>query len=129
MLYTASRMNRPNIPDELAPGTKDYSFRKDLEVNAWGYLTVVLSFVGDMLLSRHHDWPVALRAVIAVSPIIPTLLWGQMFARWIRGMDELHRRITVEVCLFATTATLFLFAASHPLVSAGIFQPLKLDLH
>jgi CubicO group peptidase (beta-lactamase class C family) len=48
-------------------------------------------------------------------------------------MDELHRRIALEVCLLATTATLFLFAALHPLDKAGVFQGLGLhaglDLH
>jgi hypothetical protein len=126
--------NKPNIPEELDPifGSKDYSFRKDLKVNGWGYVAMALSFAGDVVLPRHKDWPVALRAIIALAPIIPALLWGRVFARWIRGMDELHRRMTVEVCLFATTATLFLFATLRPLVNAGIFQPLEkagLDLH
>ena len=125
---------KPNIPDELdlVFGFKDYSFRKDLKVNGWGYVAMALSFAGDVMLSRHKDWPVALRTVIALSPIIPTLLWGRGFACWIRGMDELHRRLTVEVCLFATTATLFFFAALRPLANAGIFQPLEkvgLDIH
>ena len=113
-------------------GRKDYSFRTDLKVNGWGYLSMALSFASDALLPHHKEWHVAVRAIIALSPMIPALLWGRVFARWIRGMDELQRRITVEVCLFATTATLFLFAALRPLVKAGIFQPLEntgLDLH
>jgi hypothetical protein len=127
-------MTKPNTPEELDLmfGRKDYSFQTDLKVNAWGYLSMALSFAGDVLLPRHQDWHIAVRAIIALSPIVPALLWGRVFARWIRGMDELHRRITVEVCLFATTATLFLFAALRPLVKAGIFQPLEktgLDLH
>ena len=127
--------NKPNVPDELdlVFGWKDYSFRKDLRVNGWGYVAMALSFAGDVLLPRHKDWPVALRAIIALAPIVPALLWGRVFARWIRGMDELHRRTTVEVCLFATTATLFFFTALRPLVNADIFQPLEkmvgLDLH
>jgi hypothetical protein len=122
--------NKPNLPDELDPifGFKDYSFRKDVQVNGWGYVAMALSFVGDVLLARHHEWSAALRAIIALAPIIPTLLWGRVFARWIRGMDELHRRMAVEVCLFAATATLFFFAAFRPLVNAGIFQPIEKTL-
>ena len=125
---------KPNTPAELdlLSGSKDYSFRTDLKVNSWGYVAMALSFAGDVLLPRHTDWPVASRTIIALAPIVPALLWGRVFARWIRGMDELHRRMTVEVCLFATTATLFLFAAVRPLVNAGVFQPLEragLDLH
>ena len=124
-------MTKPNIPEELDLmfGRKEYSFRTDLKVNGWGYISMALSFAGDVLLPRHTDWHVALRAIIALAPIIPMLLWGRVFAGWIRGMDELHRRMTVEVCLFATTATLFLFAALRPLVKAGILPPLGLDLH
>ena len=135
MLYTGFVMNnKPNIPDELDPifGKKNYSLRKDLKINAWGYVAMAMSFAGDVLLPSHKDWPVALRASIALVPIVPALLWGRVFARWIRGMDELHRRMTVEVCLFATTATLFFFTVLKPLVNAGIFQPLEktgLDLH
>jgi len=95
-------MNKPNIPDELEPGKRDYSFRKDLKVNAWGYLAIALSFTADVLLPRHTEWPISVRTLFALSPIVPALLWGRVFARWIRGMDELHRRMTVEVCLFAT---------------------------
>ena len=119
-------MKRPNLPEELdlLAGKKEYSFRTDLKVNGWGYVAMVLSFAGDVLLPRHKDWPVILRAIIALAPIVPALLWGRIFARWIRGMDELHRRITLEVCLLATTATLFLFTALHPLDKAGVFQAL-----
>lgn len=125
-------MNKPNLPDELEPLKKDYSFQKDFKVNGWGYFAMALSFAGDVLLARHKEWPVLWRTMLALSPIIPALLWGRSFARWIRGMDELHRRMTVEVCLFATTATLFFFAALRPLANAGIFQPfenLGIDLH
>jgi len=128
-------MKRPNLPEELdlLAGKKEYSFRTDLKVNGWGYVAMVISFAGDVLLPRHKDWPVILRAIIALAPIVPALLWGRIFARWIRGMDELHRRITLEVCLLATTATLFLFTALHPLDKAGVFQALgwraSLDLH
>lgn len=114
--------NKPNLPDELEPGKKDYSFRKDLKVNGWGYVALTLSVGGEALVYFHQGWPVALRAIIALIPIIPALLWGRVFARWIRGMDELHRRLTVEVCLFATTATLFVFTALHPLVKFGVIE-------
>jgi hypothetical protein len=122
-----THMNKPNVPEELDLmfGRKDYSFRTDLRVNGWGYVSMALSLAGDLLLPRHPEWHVALRAMIALAPIVPALLWGRVFARWIRGMDELHRRMTIEVCLFSITATLFFFTALRPLVNAGIFQPLE----
>ena len=123
MLYSGGVMNtKPNVPDELAPGRPEFSFRRDFQVNAWGYVALTLSISGDVLVHSHQDWPVLWRVVIALCPIIPALLWGRVFARWIRGMDELHRRMTVEVCLFATTTVLFLFTALHPLVKYGVIE-------
>jgi hypothetical protein len=118
--------SKPNLPDELEPGKKGYSFMKDLKVNGWGYVALALSVAGEWLLHTRKDLSLALRTIIGLAPIIPALLWGRVFARWIRGMDELHRRLTVEVCLFSTTVTLFLFTALHPLAKAGVFQALGL---
>jgi uncharacterized protein YacL len=123
MLYTAFIMNnKPNIPEELAPG-KYYSFRTEIKVNGWCWVAVLTSFVNDVFLLPHHkDWPVALRAVIALIPLVASLLWVRSVAGWIRGMDELNRRITLAACLFATIATLFVVTTLHLLVVAGVFS-------
>ena len=125
MLYSSSVMNtKPNIPEELAPG-KFYSFRSEIKVNGWCWIAVITSFVGECWLQPHHkDWPVALRAIIALFPLVASLLWVRSVAVWVRGMDELHRQITVAACLFATIATLFIIAALHFLVTAGVI-PVK----
>jgi hypothetical protein len=124
MLYTVVTMdNKPNLPDELAPGKKEYSGRADLKVNGWAYLGMILSLAGDVLLhccKDSKDWPVAARGIIALAPLPPFMLWIPGFARWLRGMDELDRQITIKVCLFATTATLYLFMALHPLSKWGV---------
>lgn len=123
MLYSGHVMNtKPNVPEERVPGKAEFLFRRDFQVNGWGYAALILLVGGEALIYFHQDWPIALRAVVALIPIIPALLWGRVFARWIRGMDELHRRMTVEVCLFATTATLFLFTALHPLVKFSVVE-------
>lgn len=112
--------NKPNIPEEIAPG-KNYSFWADMKVNGWCWLAVVASFAGECwLLPHHQDWPVALRAGIALAPLVAGLLWVRSIAGWVRGMDELHRRITVAACLFATVATLTVVWALHLLVTAGV---------
>lgn len=115
--------NKPNIPEELAPG-KYYSIRTELKVNGWCWVAVLTSFVNEAILLPHHmDWPVALRAVIALIPWAASLLWVRSVAGWIRGMDELHRRITLAACLFAAIATLFVVVGFHLLVVAGVFSP------
>jgi hypothetical protein len=114
--------NKPNIPEELAPG-KYYSFRTEVKVNGWCWVAVLISFVNEVCLLPHHkDWPVAIRAVIALVPLVASLLWVRSVAGWIIGMDELHRRITLAACLFATIATLFVITAFHLLVVAGVFS-------
>ena len=121
MLYTARMNTKPNIPEEIAPG-KDYSFLADMKVNGWCWFAVLTSFVNEAFVLPHHrDWPVAMRAVIALVPLLASLLWVRSVAGWIRGMDELHRRITLAACLFAAIATLFVVTALHLLVVAGVF--------
>jgi hypothetical protein len=78
---------------------------------------------------------VAQRAIIALVPLLIGLLWVRSFARWVRGMDEMHRRLSVEACLFATGVTLFVVSTWHILDKAGVFQAgaymsrLHLDSH
>jgi hypothetical protein len=122
MLYTARMNTKPNIPEEIAPG-KDYSFWTDMKVNGWCWVATVTAFVNEVFFLPHHkDWPVVIRAVIALVPLVASLLWMWSVAGWIRGMDELHRRITLASCLFATIATLFVVTALHLLVVAGVFS-------
>lgn len=123
MPYTGSVMNiKPNIPEELAPG-KNYSFRTEMKVNGWCWIAVITSFIGECwLLPHHEDWPVALRAIIALFPLVASLLWARSVMIWVRGMDELHRRITVAACLFATIATLFIIAGLYFLIMAHVIS-------
>ena len=127
MLYTACMNTKPNIPEEIAPG-KDYSFWADMKVNGWCWVAVLTSFVNEVfLLPLHKDWPVEIRVVVALVPLVASLLWMRSVAGWIRGMDELHRRITLAACLFATIATLFVVTTLHLLVVAGVF-PIKFQV-
>jgi hypothetical protein len=115
---------KPNNPDELLLG-KSFSPLTDLKVNSWGYFAMFLSFAGDILFYCYKvsgEWPgPVLRAIIAIAPLFPFLLWLRAFTRWVSGMDELHRRIQVATCLFATGTTLFLFMALYPLKQWGVF--------
>jgi uncharacterized membrane protein SirB2 len=121
MLYTACDMDKPNLPEELAPG-KQYSFRTEIKVNGWCWVAVLTSFAGECWLLPHHkDWPVLWRVAIALVPLMASLLWVRSVAEWIHGMDELHRRITIAACLFATVATLLVVTGLHFLVAAGVF--------
>jgi hypothetical protein len=121
MLYTV-HMNRLILPEAVMPG-KHYSFRADMRLNAWTLVAVVVSFPAHMLLPRHKDWHPALRAIIALAPLAPSLFYVRSIARWIGGMDELQRRIQLEACLFATTGTIFITTTVSLLNSYGIRLP------
>src|SRR5881394_4640334 len=90
-----SMNNKPAVPHEVEPGSGHYSFHTDLKVNGWSWIAVLTSFAGEvLLLPKHVEWPTALRAMIALAPLIASLLWVRSILRWVRHMDELQHRIT-----------------------------------
>jgi hypothetical protein len=117
-------MNRtPNIPNEIWLGKKEYSFWTDWKVNGWLFLAAIISGICDILFPHQlSQWPLGLRVAAAIVPFLALLLWVRSLSRWIRGMDELHRRITLAAVLFATGATFFFVLAWHRLDKAGVFQ-------
>lgn len=110
---------KPNLPEELLSG-KGYA----RIVNIWSWVGTFIAVASQALLHYQKDWHIALRAFVALVPLVPALFWLRSYARWVRGMDELHRRIELAACLFATTTTLFLFMTLHPLAKAGVFREL-----
>ena len=125
ILYTGSVMNnKPNIPDEVfLGGNKEYSWRTDLKVNGWLMLAVLMSGASDFFFAHQvKQLDVVLRTLIALAPFFAILLWARSLAQWIRGMDELHRRITLAAVLFAVSATFFFVMAWHRLEVAGFFE-------
>lgn len=123
MLYTGEMNKEPNLPDEIWLGRKDYSLRTDRKVNGWLFVATVISCVSDIMFPHVvNQWPVAVRALAALIPFLAILLWARNLARWIHGMDELHRRITLAAVLFTVSATFFILLLWHRLDKAGVFQ-------
>ena len=114
--------NKSILPESVQPG-KHYSFRADLKLNAWAFVAVALAIASRIILRHHVDWPLLLRASIALSPLLPSLLYVRSLAHWVRRMDELQRRIQLEACLFATVGTIFLTTAYNLLIAQGIYIP------
>jgi hypothetical protein len=102
-------MNEPHHPDDIWLGKKAYSLRRDWKVNGWLLVGALISGANDILFPHVvHGWPMALRAVIAGAPFLAVLFWARSLAAWVRGMDELHRRIVQAAVLFATAFVFFL---------------------
>ena len=127
MLYTCFVMNnKPNDPEELFH-PKKYCLWTDVKVNYWlffavgaGAANVFLFHCRLPLQENYLTWPVWLRAVIELVPLFAALLWTRHMARWMRGMDELQRRITLEAWLFGAAATLALLSLWPLLDGAGV---------
>jgi hypothetical protein len=98
-------MNETILPDVVRPG-KHYSFRADLKLNFWAFVA--------LLLAAFARW------------LLPSLIYVRAIARWIRGMDELQRRMQLEACLFATTGTVFIATALSLLAGFGLFQSTRI---
>jgi hypothetical protein len=123
MLYSAYIMNNKFfLPESVQPG-KHYSFRADMKLNAWAFVAVALAMISRAMVNHHPGWSIALRIVIVLSPLLPSLLYVRSISHWIRGMDELQRRIQLEACLFATVGTIFFVTAFDLLKAHGIQIP------
>jgi hypothetical protein len=116
---------QPNIPDEIWLGKKGYSWRKEWRVNGWMFVAMVISSASDILFPHQiEQWRIAARVAVEMAPFVAILLWIRYLARWICGMDELHRRITQASVLFSVSATFFVVMLWHRLEQAGLFSAL-----
>jgi len=118
--------NKPNDPEELFHPRK-YCLWTDVKVNFWLLFAMVAGATNIFLFhsrlawrANYQTWPVGLRATIELVPLLAALLWVRSMARWMRGMDELNRRITLEAWLFAAAATLWVFSLWPLLDGAGV---------
>jgi hypothetical protein len=119
-------MNKPIFPEAVQPG-RQYSWRAELKLNAWAFVAMLAAGMARWVLQHHQGWGLGLRSIIALTPLVPSLLYVQSIARWIGGMDELQRRIQLEACLFATTATVFVVTALSLLHGTGVLQSVRLQ--
>ena len=117
-------MNKnPNLPDEIWLGKAEYSMRTDWKVNGWLFVATIISCASDIMFPHLvKQWHTGVRALVALVPFLAVLLWARSLARWIHGMDELHRRITLAAVLFTVSATFFFVTLWHRLDKAGSFQ-------
>jgi hypothetical protein len=132
ILYTAETMiSKPNDPEECI-NLKKASLWTDTKVNYWFFIAVVVGLanailfhpigppLGGVLREDFLTWPVGIRLIIESVPLLAGLLWARSWVRFIRGMDELHRRITIEAWLFSALATIGFISIWPMLDAAGI---------
>ncbi|MGH7951469.1 MAG: hypothetical protein ACREFE_06075 [Limisphaerales bacterium] len=113
---------KPNNPDELILIDRQFSLRTAWKVCRWLFVSVVVSVLCDWIFPKEvRQWPFVSRMAVILMEFVPLLLWISDAAKWIRGMDELQRRITVASLFFAVSATLFLLVLWFYLDGFGFF--------
>jgi hypothetical protein len=115
--------NKPNVPGEIFLGNQEYSLRMDWQVNGWLFVATLISAFYDIIFHNAvTQWPLGWRVGVVLAQFVALALWARGLARWIRGMDELHSRITIASILFAISATFFVLMLWHRLDVAGFFD-------
>jgi len=113
----------PNIPGEVVPAGQEFSLPKAWNVNAWLLVAALTSALSDVVYSQAlRQWPVGWRLAILLFEYAAVLLWVRRLAAWIRGMDEMHRQITVATFLFSVGTTLLLTLLWLRLEAGGYFE-------
>ena len=99
-------MDKPNLIESIIPCSGHYSLKKDLHLNAW-LAVATATYVAELYLTtRHPDWSPLTRGLIALAPLIPGFLYIRGWLQFIRGLDELQRRIQLEAFLFTALGTI-----------------------
>ena len=136
MLYIGFVMNnKPNDPEVLLAFKKNSQWadaKVFTKVNCWLFICLATGAANGLLFHTivppldgvlREDfltWPAGIRIIIESVPLLAGLLWARSMARFICGMDELHRRITIEAWLIAALATLVFLSIWPMLDAAGI---------
>ncbi len=100
------------------------SVRDALKLNAWAPVAVVAAFVSRLLL-RDPELTGPLRVAVALLPLLSGLLYVRTLWRWMRGLDEMQRRIQFEAVAFAALAMLFIALTVDLLQLGGFIGSLR----
>jgi hypothetical protein len=120
---------KPNVPEEIGFGKLNLwgSCRGSLKAGAaWMFVVYLTDIPGDWLIHHHPDWPFMVRLLIALCPLVASVLYVRCLAQWIQGMDELDRRVTLGAFLFGVTLYLVFNVGWPLLIRADVFSALNL---
>ena len=106
--------------ESVIPYSGQYSFKKDLRLSLWFFVAAATWILVSFLRSHYAEWNEFFRAALELSPLVPCLLFVRSHVLFMRGLDELQRRIQLEVWLFASLGTLFVETTISVLVANGV---------
>ena len=113
-------MKKPNTLGSVIPYSGQYSFKKDLKLSLWFFVAAATYLLLSFLRSHYAEWNEFFRAALELLPLAPCLLFVRSHVLFMRGLDELQRRMQLEVWLFASLGTLFVETTISVLVSNGV---------
>ena len=113
-------MNKINEIESVVPCSGSYSLKKDLQLNAWLFVAVAVYLITLVVLKRYPEWTPLTRGLLTLTPMIPGWLYARTCLRFIRGLDELQRRIQLEAWLFAALGALIISSVINTLNASGI---------
>jgi hypothetical protein len=113
-------MNKRNTMESVMPFSGQYSFKKDLRLSGWFIFAAATLVVIEYLLRHHPEWSLSWKVILSLSPLVPCLLYARSWLRFIRGLDEMQRRIQVEVWLFAAMGTVLVETIISVLNAKGV---------
>lgn len=108
---------RPDGCDDSTPGLRRRYLREFVPAMV---AYVVLLFVSLMLLKRVEEQ--AVRAMVALLPVVPIALVLRAIVRYIRDTDELQRQIELEAVSIATALVSLLYLAGGFLQLAKVID-------
>jgi len=115
--------NPPSIPDELIMFDRQFSWRTAWKVARYWLLAFMLSAAFDLIFPdvKKH-WSPGGRAALVAAEFLALVLFYFDAAKWIRGMDELQRRVALELFLFSVSASFCFFLLWLRLEREGFFN-------
>jgi hypothetical protein len=122
-------MNETPTIESVLPFSGQYSLKQDLRLNGW-LAVAVATYLVELYSERSFEGGSPLvRGLLALLPVIPGLLYIRSWVRFIRGLDELQRRIQLEAFLFAALVTILLGTILSTLAAKGVpLGPLQYGL-
>lgn len=113
-------MDKPNTIESVLPLSGEYSCKQDVRLSAWLFVATVNYVAVLLLLKYHSEWSPLTHGLLTLTPMLPGALYVRSCLRFIRGMDELQRRIQLEAWLFASLWTLVITTVINTLAANGV---------
>jgi hypothetical protein len=117
-------IDKPNLIESIIPHSGRYSLKRDARLNIWLAVATATYLAELALRTRNPEWSPLTRGLLALTPLLPGLLYLRSWHQFVRSLDELQQRIQLEAFLFAALGTVILGTVIDTLNANGVVGPL-----